>query len=381
MQINWIHFASIVSEAKAFYNVSATQIDLLALIFLLVYIFVSIPASYIIDSWGMRTGVGIGVTLMGGFALLKGIYGSEYHMLLIAQTGIAAGQPFLNNAITKVGVLWFPLRERATAAGICMLSQIMGMLLALGVTPFLYKAYGMQNMLMTYGVLTAAGAVVYLIFARECPPTPPCPAGHDERIKVFAGLKHIFKQRDMIILLIAFFFGLGVFNAITTWIEQILSPRGYSIEQAGIAGSLLMFCGIVGAVLFGAVSDKLRKRRIFIIIAMGGAAPGLLGLIYAPSYPLLLVCCALLGFFMIGGSPICFQYGAEVSHPAPEATSQGLLMLVGQISAIIFIIVPDILLEGGDKTPALLLFVGFLFLTFFLDLFLQESKHILTGDI
>ena len=381
MQIQWIHFAPIVSQAKAFYHVSAMAIDFFALSFLIVYLFVSIPASYIIDTWGMRVGVGIGVTLMGIFGLMKGFFAKDYHMVLIAQFGIGIGQPFLNNSMTKVGVRWFPLRERATAAGLCMLAQIMGMLLALGITPLLLKAYGMKNMLMTYGVVTVIGAVIYLILNRECPPTPPCPPGQDERIKVFAGLKHIFKQRDMIILLIGFFFGMGVFNAITTWIEQILSPRGFSSEQAGAAGSLLMFSGIIGAILMGALSDKLRKRRIFIIIAMLGAIPGLIGMIYAATYPMLLLSCFVLGFFIIGGSPVNFQYGAEISYPAPEATSQGLLLLAGQISSILFIIVPDIILHGGGKTNTLILFIGFLVLTFILILFLRESKHIMTGDI
>jgi MFS family permease len=381
MQIQWIHFASIVSEAKEFYGVSAIGIDFLAIIFLFVYLFVSIPASWIIDNWGMRIGVSIGVVLMGIFGLMKGFYGNEYKILLIAQTGIALGQPFLNNAITKVGVRWFPLKERATVAGLCMLSQIMGMLLALGVTPFLYKAYGMHNMLMTYGIITAVGAVIYLIFTKECPPTAPCPEGHDERIKVFAGLKHIFKQRDMRLLLGGFFLAMGVFNALTTWIEQILSPRGFSITQAGLAGSLLMFAGIIGAVLFGALSDKLRKRRIFIIIAMGCAVPALLGVIYATSYPLLMLSVAALGFFMIGGSPVSFQYGAEVAYPAPEATSQGLLMLAGQISGILFVMIPDVVLQAENKTPILVVFVGFLLLTFILNLCLRESKHIMTGDI
>jgi cyanate permease len=262
-----------------------------------------------------------------------------------------------------------------------MLAQIMGMLLALGITPLLLGAYGMKKILMIYAVVTIVGAITYLIFTKECPPTAPCPPGHDERMKVFAGLKHIFKQRDMIILLTGFFFGMGVFNAITTWIEQILSPRGFSSEQAGIAGSLLMFSGIIGAILMGTLSDKLRKRRIFIIIAMLGAIPGLIGMIYAPTYPLLLLSCAVFGFFIIGGSPVDFQYGAEMSYPAPEATSQGILLLAGQLSGVLFIIVPDMILHGGDKTNTLILFVGLLVLTSILVLLLRESKHIITGDI
>jgi FLVCR family MFS transporter 7 len=382
MQIQWILFAPITSEAVAFYHVPALQIDLLSLIFMIVYIFISFPASYIIDTWGMRIGVGIGAALMGIFGLMKGIFGADYQMVVIAQIGLAVGQPFLNNAITKVGVRWFPLKERATAAGLSTLAQIVGMLLAMALTPLLFKAYGMEKMLMIYGIAALGGAMIYLIFNRECPPTPPCPAGHDERIKVFAGLKHIFKQRDMIMLIIAFFFGLGVFNAVTTWIEQIVGPRGFTITQAGMAGALMMFGGIVGAMILPPLSDKLRKRKIFIVIAMLGAIPGLFGMTFAGTYGLLMASCFIFGFFFIGGGPVCFQYGAEVSYPAPEATSQGLLMLAGQLAGIFFILGPDILLAGGaPKTPAMIFFLALLVACLMIDLMLRESKHIKTDDI
>ncbi len=382
MQIHWINFASIASQATKFYNVPAPMIDLFALSFMIVYLIVSFPASYIIDKWGMRIGIGIGATLMGIFALMKGFFAADYTMVLIAQFGIGIGQPFINNAITKVGVRWFPLRERATAAGLGLLGQFVGMLLTMALTPFLLQNYGMVNMLMIYGVVTFVGAGIYLIFNRECPPTPPCPPGHDERISVFAGLKHMLKQRDMIILMISFFFGLGIFNAVVTWIEQIVGPRGFSITEAGIAGSLIMLGGIIGALVLPSLSDKLRKRRIFIIIAMLGAIPGLVGMTFAGSYWLLCISCFVFGFFLIGGGPVDFQYGAEASYPAPEATSQGVLMFVGMLSGILFIVGPDIILEeGASKTPAMILFLALLVVTFVFALLLRESKHIKVGDI
>jgi MFS family permease len=382
MQIQWIIFAPITSEAKEFYNVPALAIDFLSLIFMLVYIFVSIPASYIIDTWGIKIGIGIGAALMGVFGLMKGIYGAEYKMVVIAQIGIAVGQPFINNAITKVGVKWFPLKERATQAGLSTLAQIVGILLAMALTPPLLKAYGMEKMLMVYGIATLAGAIIFILFNRECPPTAPCPPGHDERIAVFAGLKHIFKQRDMIILIIAFFFGLGIFNAVTTWVEQIVSPRGFSIAQAGIAGSLMMLGGIAGAFILSALSDKMRKRKIFIVIAALGSVPGLFGFTFAGSYWLLLTSCFIFGFFLIGGGPVNFQYSAEISYPAPEATSQGLLVLAGQISGIIFVVGPDLLIEGGAaKTPAMVIFMALLVVCVIIDLLLRESKHVQTHDI
>jgi len=39
----------------------------------------------------------------------------------------------------------------------------------------------------------------------------------------------------------------------------------------------------------------------------------------------------------MSAGPIGFQYAAEISAPAPESTSQGLLLWVGQLSGIIMV--------------------------------------------
>ena len=382
MQLQWIIFAPITSEAVKFYNVPAMQIDLLSLIFMVVYIFVSFPASYIIDTWGIRIGIGIGAVLMGVFGFMKGFYGANYDMVVIAQIGIAIGQPFVMNAVTKVGVRWFPLHERATQEGLSVLAQFVGIIIAMVLTPPLFKMYGMEKMLMIYGIVTLAGAVIFILFNREHPPTPPCPPGHDERIAVFAGLKHILKQKDMIYLIIVFFIALGIFNAITTWIEQIVSPRGFTIAEAGIVGALMMIGGIIGASILPVLSDKLRKRKLFMVIGAIGAIPGIVGMTYAGSYWLLLAAGFVFGFFLLSAAPICYQYGAEICYPAPEATSEGLLLLAGQISGIIFIFGMDILTAASaSKTPAMLVFMALMIVSAFLMLKLKESKLVKTDDI
>jgi FLVCR family MFS transporter 7 len=380
--MQWITFAPITSEAVAFYKVPAMQIDFLSLMFMIVYLFVSIPASYIIDTWGIRIGIGIGAALMGIFGFMKGFYGASSNMVLIAQIGLAVGQPFVLNSVTKVGVRWFPLHERATQAGISVLAQFVGIIIAMAATPYLFTSYGMEKMLMLYGIATLTGAVIFLLLNKEHPPTPPCPPGHDERIGVFAGMKHIFKQRDMIYLLIIFFIVLGIFNAVTTWIEQIISPRGFTITQAGIAGALMMVGGIVGASIIPPLSDKMRKRKPFLVLAMIGIVPGLVGLALVGNYWLLLTSSFIFGFFIMAGGPVGFQYCAEICYPAPEATSQGLLILAGQISGILFIFGMDVATaEGASKTPAMVFFLALTLACIFIALKLKESKLVKTDDI
>ncbi len=45
----------------------------------------------------------------------------------------------------------------------------------------------------------------------------------------------------------------------------------------------------------------------------------------------------LLGFFLLSAGPIGFQYAAGITFPVPEGTSNGLLLMAGQISGILFI--------------------------------------------
>ena len=41
-----------------------------------------------------------------------------------------------------------------------------------------------------------------------------------------------------------------------------------------------------------------------------------------------------LGFFLMSLAPIGYQYAAEITYPAPEGTSNGLLNLAGQVSVV-----------------------------------------------
>jgi MFS family permease len=379
-QLLWITFASITSEAVKFYNVSDLSIGLLSMIFMIVYIIASLPASWVIDTYGLRVAVGIGAALTGIFGLMRGLVASNYTLVLVAQIGIALGQPFILNAITTVAARWFPIRERGTASGLGSLSIYLGIFLGLLVTPLLTSRFHIPGMLITYGIISMVFALAFILFARERPVTPPCPPEMEVRSLVLDGFKQMLRQRDFILLMVIFFVGMGAFNAITTWIENIVAPRGFSSLQAGTVGGVLIFGGIVGALIIPTLSDRYRRRVPFIIIALIGGSVGLVGIAYAASYGLLLVSSFLLGFFLLSTGPIGFQYGAEITYPTPEGTSNGLLIMMGQISGIAFIFAMDAFKspETGSMIPSLIVLILLMVLSIILSVFLKEPKKFLT---
>ena len=381
-QLLWITFAPITGSAATYYGVSDLGIGLLSMSFMIVYIIVSIPASWVIDTYGIRVAVGIGAALTGIFGLLRGLVAPYYALVLVSQIGIAIGQPFILNAVTKVAARWFPIQERATASGLGSLGMYFGIVVGMALTPYLTLQSGIAGMLVAYGIVSVIGAFVFLGLAKERPPTPPCPPGQEERSLVFDGLKQALRKRDFVLLMLIFFVGLGAFNGVATWIEDIVRPRGFSMAQAGITGGLMVVGGIVGALVMPPLSDRYRKRTPFLVLAVIGATLGLGGITYAMSYWLLLTSAFVLGFFLLSAGPIGFQYGAEVAYPTPEGTSNGLLLLMGQISGIIFILGMDSFKSPGtgSMTPFLVVLMGLMVLSIILGTRLRESTALMTEN-
>jgi cyanate permease len=374
-QLLWITFAPITGEATKYYGVSDLKIGILSMCFMIVYIVVSIPASWIIDKFGIRIGVGIGAVFTGIFGLTRGFAGTDYNWLLLSQIGIAIGQPFILNAITKLAARWFPLEERATATGLGTLAMYIGILLGMTLTPYLTIGSGISGMLYIYGIISLLTTIVFIILIKESPPTAPCRPDQEERSLVFDGFKQTLKTKDFILLMIIFFIGLGVFNAVTTWIEDILRPRGFSATQAGITGGLMIIGGIIGALIIPVLSDRYKRRTPFIIIALAGATMGLAGITFASSYWVLLTSGIILGFFLLSSGPIGFQYGAEITYPASEGTSNGMLLLMGQVSGIAFIFAMDSLKSSltGSMTKSLIVLIGLMVISLLISLRLKES--------
>jgi len=371
-QVLWLTFAPITGPAAAFYGKPDLMIGLLSMVFMIVYILAAIPAAWAIDTWGFKAAAGLGAVLSAVFALLRGLFASDYTIVLLAQVGIALGQPLVIGAITKVAARWFPVRERATASGLGTLALYVGPLAAMLLSPRLFLSLGMSRMLVIYGVAMAAAAVLFLAVAREHPPTP---AGRDERVLMFDGLKSMLRRRDFLLLLAIFFLGLGLFNSVSTWVEDIVRPRGFTVSQAGTLGALMLAGGIAGAIAIPLFSDKLRRRKPFVVLALLGLLPGLVGMTYATGSALLYLSGFVFGFFLLSAGPIAFQYAAEITHPAPEGTSNSLLILMGQVSGIAFIVGMDALKDPatGSMTMPLLVQAGLMVGAAGMAILLRES--------
>ena len=173
IQILWISFATVTNAAELFYNVDEMSIYLLSMVFMIVYIPITFLASWILEKYDFKFGTVIGALFTGIFGFLRIFTAANYILVLIFQIGIAIGQPFLLNSITKLSANWFAKDERTTAAGIALMAVFFGTALGLFITPMIVGGINLleilnnlthfQTMLIFYGLLSLISCIIYRI--------------------------------------------------------------------------------------------------------------------------------------------------------------------------------------------------------------------------
>ena len=355
-EVCWLSFAPISSAAMAFYGVSSLSVDLFSVSYMLMYILLTFPASWVIDRWGWRVSVLIGGGITAVFALTRWLFAGNYALALLSQFLLAAGQPFLVNVSTKVPANWFAPRERSTAAGILMMAQYLGFILPMIASPILVESMGMAGMLGVYGALCVVSATAALAVGREHPPVPPGPPAPAERMNARQMLG-LLRSGPFLRVLVIGFVSMGIFNTLMTVLEKLLAPQGFSAMDAGLIGAVFVVSGIVGAVVVPMVSDRIARRVPLMMLGVAAIAPLTLGMGVLHGMAAVVPCAAVLGFLVMGLAPVLFQHGAEVAYPVPEGASFALIMLAGQVSGAAFVWGFNLLMGTGTTTTAGLTFL------------------------
>ncbi len=360
IQMLWISYAPISSQAQGYYGVSSAAIGALAMSFMVAYLPFSFLASHLIVSRGFRFAAGLGALLAGVSGVARGLVGPNFALAMLATVGAAIAQPLLLNGWTTLSSQWFPRSQRATAVSLITLANLMGAGLGLALTPSLVKSLSIAQVQLVYGGCALVAGVVFVLVARDRPPTPPDLETVNLPTPTLVGLRQALSVRPFVTFLLIAFVAMGVFNGLSTWVEEIVRPRGFSSVDAGNVGALLLLGGLIGAVAMSTLSDRFGRRVPFLTLALVVSAPALLWLTFADSLGGLSTAAFLLGFFMVSALPIGMQYAAEITAPVPEGTSNGLIQLFGQASVVIVYLMSLTQTPSGSFVISLCVLAGLL---------------------
>ena len=366
-QMLWLNFAPLISLLQQRYGVSELAASAPTLVFPLFYVVLSLHAGALVDRRGFKFTVALGSYLMAAFSLLR-IY-DAYWAVLAGQIGIAIGQPYVMNGISKLVSDWFDEDETALATGLGTVGMFVGCALGMALTPALV-AVNYTFAMIIFALIAIALALVFARYAQENPERPnPTPEQTGWR-EIRSLLDNPFQVRVFILS----FLGLGFFNGLTTWLEQILAPNGISADDAGLIGGMFIVGGIIGATLIPTLSDRSQRRKPYLTLCvlMGLMLVGPLCRVTTLSHGLVLA--GALGFFFLPAYALLLAISEELAGRDKAGMATGILMLVGNAGGVV-VIVGMSLVKGDNAlwSNAIDLMVALLAISLTLCFFLRET--------
>lgn len=159
---------------------------------------------------------------------------------------------------------------------------------------------------------------------------------------------------ELWLLLIPFSIYVGFFNSISSLLNQMLNPYGFSDDEAGIGGAVLIVVGLIASAIASPIIDRTKSFLFAIKLLVPVIGISYLAFIWMPQTRVLAgpyVVLAILGASSFSLVPVALEYLIELSHPlSPEVTST-IAWAGGQLFGAIFTIISDALISGPNANP------------------------------
>jgi predicted MFS family arabinose efflux permease len=326
----WLAYAPITTQAHQIMAVSEGAVGDLAGIFPFIYVILALPVGRWLDTrFGRALSLGAVLTGAGGLVRLAGP--SSYGWALAGQFVTAAGQPFVLNSITKIAGRYFPAGERTLAVSIGSVAMFAGILAAVLSGGPLLDAGGLTLLLRVQAGVAVLAALWVLAVARTPAVFPGDPS-------VAVSLRWLRRDGLMWLLAGLLFVGMGVFNAIATWLDSILTHFGHG----GASGPLIAIMtvgGIAGgALLPGIVAARDQRRRVLeIAVLVTGLVLALIAVVHNPVFDGAVVFLA--GFFLLAGLPVVLDWSELHAGSERAGGAAGFLLLAGNLGGVVLVLI------------------------------------------
>ncbi len=283
--------AVITTELTETFALTAAALGNLSAFYFYSYVAMQIPTGILADRFGPRVLLTVGgfVAALGTavFAMATDVTWANIGRLLI---GGSVGVAFV--AMLKIASHWMPARQFAMTSGVALAVGVFGAVFAGAPLRMMVNDFGWRNVMWASAAFTVLVAVMTWLMVRDDPAErhfksyAPSKATHS-KANVFDGLREVLRYRNVVLM----FFIPGAASSIVLtfaglWGVPFLTTH-YGLSQTNAAGlcSAMLVSWAIGSLVFGAVSDRVGRRKSIYIGGLSIALCLWATLIYTPHIP------------------------------------------------------------------------------------------------
>jgi cyanate permease len=356
LALAWLlYFAFAITSASLFplvtpvreeLNLSYSQMGIILGAWQLVYIGAAIPVGTMIDRFGTRRSLLIGVLIIAASGFTRSI-APNFPVMLGAVALFGLGGPIISIGLPKLVAEWFTGKKRGLASGIYVTGTHAGNVVVLAITNSLLMPLtgSWRVTLQVYAGAVLVIALLWFLMGRESEDFQAQQKARREgtQTEKSANIRDIIGIGAIWPVIIIGFSGFLSSHGFRSWLPQIFEAKGMSPSMAGFLAAVPAITGMIGSIVIVRIaSEGYRKQMTIGLLLTVGLTIGLIGILDGP---LLVATVMIQGFCAAALMPLMMNTLMEMPEVGARylGAAAGLYFSIGEI--------------GGFTGPTL---VGFL---------------------
>ena len=244
-------------------GINKGTMGLLITAFFIIYGIMQIPAGMFTDMWGpgRQSSASRALTIVGIFLFWVSF---RFEMLVVAQIIMGVGcSVFYINAVSMI-THWFPVERKATAIGILSAASGLGNFTSYMGFPIANTIFGgWRNLYVIVALILVVNTGMNFFILKDNH------ASRTERKSAMTTLRafaEVLKDKRIYPFILGYLL-LSFGWVLNSWMTLFLmETKGLTYVEGGLVTSLGTIAGIPGCIAMGAISDRLKKRKLPLMI-------------------------------------------------------------------------------------------------------------------
>lgn len=240
------------------FHLTGTQQGAIASTYFFIYVALQVPSGVLGDRFGLKR-VLMAMYALAGLGMVGiGLLARSYPLLLLFIALHAVGAGAYYSTSYGITVSSVPPQRRGISSAVVTVGMASGLALGLALSGVLYQALGTWRApFLLLGVCTLGMLPLFGLGVQ----------GQRALARPAGSLGRIFRHRGLVVLGIASFFILWSQWTTLTWAPSFLyQERGLNLRQSGLYTAVVALPGVVGALLWGRLSDRIGRRRLLSLL-------------------------------------------------------------------------------------------------------------------